>query len=1180
MCANCIGGLDMLNIYYGRESIDKENFIYSMIRERGWSTERPVLVIVPDQYTLAAERQAFRYLETECLLGLDVYSLSRLGHQILNETSGNRQTFIDKYGRQMLLVKIVRELEAQLQIFRMSTRKSSFIELTNDFISDMKQYGITPEGLRMVLADVEKDSLLYRKLTDLCLIYSAYQERIAGKYTDSEDYIDLYIEKVADSRIVRGASIWVYGFDSFSPKSLQVLSALMGSAEEMSVVLTYDRNARDAELFELTASVAGRLRGCAADAGCGIGVCARIADVVDRIGGGEAAGSGSGPEDDSGTGDSTRTGDIQKSMKTKKCSTALEFLEHELFVPVPEQFPGDPDGITIVEAANFYNEAESAASHILSLIRDKGYRRRDITVICNDQTSRVPIIRRVFDEYGIDLFMDTKRSILNSGVAVFLLSMLTVVSERYRSQDVFTALKTGFSGLTPEETDELENYVLKYHVRGMMWKKEFTLGVSEYGEDGLQELNKLRTKAAAFFGGLEKRCRGKQTNREFLIRFYRYLTEELRIEDTIAQVKETQESEALLELAEETEQIWELILGLFEQIEELIGDELFEIREFTELLKTGLSQIQVGILPTTQDDLMLGTLQRTRSANVRAVLILAANEGILPAVAADDSLFGPDELEYLAAAGHEICKSEPVRIREERLALYRNLAMPSDEIWISYSCSDEEGKEMRKSSLVEDLMNIFPELRTKPDVLNAGRDEELIGGKYSTLRHLTDRLNRAGRGGEEISGFWRPVYAWYRENEAELTEMVERGLRFENKIPNLSRERARMLFRDRYGERTLSPSRLESYSRCPFSYFVDFGLAPRERRVYEAAGREIGDVYHHCIMNLTEKLSREGLWDTITDEDCRRLVSEAVAAETKDYREGLFRFGNRERYRARRMEEVCFETLRMLVRQARAGKIAKSSYEVRFGRGAEIKPIELEIDGQKIFIEGQIDRVDILGNGRLKIIDYKSGKRILKTDEIRAGYSLQLMVYLEAAGEKSRKPGGVFYFHISEPRVDADGISAEGAFADRTDDAAGADNQNEFMSAPDDQAADLLSDPLHKLIADGLRESFRLNGLLVDDPETVEEIAGDFSEKSDVVDSVKRLKNGKISGSALISEADFEGLQKDVAEKLEEICRSLLKGEIGITPMQIKDKTACDYCANRSICRFDTAFKGCSYRKI
>ena len=1168
----------MLNIYYGRESIDKEKFIYSAIRARGYSTEQPVLVIVPDQYTLDAERQAFRYLETECLLGLDVCSLSRLGHQILNETGGGRRTFIDKYGRQMLLVKIVRELEEQLQIFRVSSRKNSFIELTNDFISDMKQYGITPEVLQCVLADVEKDGLLYRKLSDLCLIYSAYQERIAGKYTDSEDYIDLYIEKVKDSGIVRGAVIWVYGFDSFSPKSLQALGGLMGAAEEMNVVLTYDRNAGDAELFELTASVAGRLRQCAEDAGCGIGVSTEIRDAAGRA-----------------------------DLKAEKNAAALEFLEHELFAPTPEKFPGEPDGVTIVEAANFYGEVESAASHVLSLIRDKGYRRRDIAIICNDQGTRAPVIRRVFNEYGIDLFMDAKRSILNSGVAVFLLSMLTVVSERYRSQDVFTALKTGFSGLPPEAVDELENYVLKYHVRGMMWKKDFTLGVSEYGEEGLEALNELRTKAVTFFEGLEARCAGKQTNREFLIRFYRYLTEDLHIGDTIARAKETQESEALLELAEETAQVWDLILGLFDQIEELIGDEPFEIREFTELLKTGLSQIQVGILPATQDDILLGTMQRTRSVNVRAVLILAANEGILPAAASDDSLFGPDELESLAAAGHEICKTEPIRVREERLAMYRNLSKPSDELWISYSCSDEEGKEIRKSSLIEDLQNIFPDLKTKPDVLNAGRDADLIGGKYSTLRHLTDQLNRAARGGEEIDAIWQPVYAWYRENEAELTEMVERGLRFENQIPNLSRERVQMLFRDRYGERMLSPSRLESYSRCPFSYFIDFGLAPRERRVYEAAGREIGDVYHHCIMNLTQRLSREGLWETITDADCRRLVSEAVAAERKDYREGLFRFGNRERYRARRMEEVCYETLRMLVQQARAGKIAKSSYEVRFGRGAEIEPIVLEIDGQKIFIEGQIDRVDILENDRLKIIDYKSGQRKLDPGEIRAGYSLQLMVYLEAAGQKGRKPGGVFYFHIHEKRVSTDGYSTKAISTQNlsTNDVNTKDlstnsvitngvstegvNTKDAGGTPGDPGADplsdpLLSDPLHRFIADKLRNSFRLTGLMVNDPETVDAIAGELSGgskgSSGVVESVKRSKDGTISGKAVLSEEEFEDLQKDVAEKLEEICRSLLNGEIGITPMKIKDRTACDYCANRSICRFDTDFKGCSYRKI
>ena len=48
----------MLNIFYGRESIDKEQFIYEQIDK----SQRRTLVIVPDQYTLEAEKQAFRLL--------------------------------------------------------------------------------------------------------------------------------------------------------------------------------------------------------------------------------------------------------------------------------------------------------------------------------------------------------------------------------------------------------------------------------------------------------------------------------------------------------------------------------------------------------------------------------------------------------------------------------------------------------------------------------------------------------------------------------------------------------------------------------------------------------------------------------------------------------------------------------------------------------------------------------------------------------------------------------------------------------------------------------------------------------------------------------------------------------------------------------------------------------------
>ena len=207
----------MLNIYYGRESVNKEKFIYDRIAgtapsvgnaptlgtalvkgaasastgnapdmgsaqiagsgSPGFSEDRRVLIIVPDQYTLEAERQAFRYLNVTGLVGLDVFSMSRLGHNILRELGGGRRTFIDKYGRQMLLTQIAREKDGELQVFKGNMAKNSFVELANDFISELKQYGVTPEGLRAVRDSVPEKTLLHRKLSDLSLIYGEYQKK-------------------------------------------------------------------------------------------------------------------------------------------------------------------------------------------------------------------------------------------------------------------------------------------------------------------------------------------------------------------------------------------------------------------------------------------------------------------------------------------------------------------------------------------------------------------------------------------------------------------------------------------------------------------------------------------------------------------------------------------------------------------------------------------------------------------------------------------------------------------------------------------------------------------------------------------------------------------------------------------------------------------------------------------
>ena len=118
-------------------------------------------------------------------------------------------------------------------------------------------------------------------------------------------------------------------------------------------------------------------------------------------------------------------------------------------------------------------------------------------------------------------------------------------------------------------------------------------------------------------------------------------------------------------------------------------------------------------------------------------------------------------------------------------------------------------------------------------------------------------------------------------------------------------------------------------------------------------------------------------------------------------------------------------------------------------------------------------------------------------------------------------------------------------------------------------------------VEDKIRKNFRMNGIMVDDEEVIEEIAGRFTGSSDVV-QIKNTKEGiKSAGKeTLVAEDEFAGLQEDVEDKVKELCEDLLAGRIDIHPMKTRDTSACAFCRYRGICRFDTVFEGCSYNII
>lgn len=334
----------MLNIYYGGEQTDREKFIFEHVKGK-------TLLLVPDQFSLQAERDAFFYLKEDSLMDLRVMDFSTLGHKVIQQTGGKRPELIDKYGRHMLLSRIVCKMNDSLNIYRGLDRKNSFIEMLNSVISEMKRYDVAEEDLESALNSLEDNSYLKYKIGDILTIYREYQQQIQGKYLDSEDYITFYGDKMLEAPMISESEVWIYGFDTFTPKNLLVIERLLRASRGVNIVMTYEK---DSEIFGLTGYVMKQL----ADLAEGIGGTAEIRQI---------------------------NGELRK--------TVWQHSEN----PVP---------VTLVAASNMYAEADRAAAYILELVRDRGYRFGDIVVVCNDADIRGGILKRTFMRWGIPVFMD------------------------------------------------------------------------------------------------------------------------------------------------------------------------------------------------------------------------------------------------------------------------------------------------------------------------------------------------------------------------------------------------------------------------------------------------------------------------------------------------------------------------------------------------------------------------------------------------------------------------------------------------------------------------------------------------------------------------------------------------------------------------------------------------------
>lgn len=1091
-----------LKFVFGPSGSGKSSYLYQhVIQESMKYPERNYIVLVPEQFTMQTQKDLVMMHERKGIMNIDVLSFARLAYRVFEETGGGGLPVLDDEGKNLILRKIAGDYESELKMLGGHMKKQGYISEVKSVISEFTQYDIGEDEIERVMESAGESSRLYYKLADIRLLYRGFTDYLREKYITKEELLDVLSREVEKSERLKNSTVVLDGFTGFTPVQDRLLGELMRHCREVIVTVTMDRRENPYvyehpyQLFALSKQMVTSLLQIAKQNKIPVEEPVELYDHV--------------------------------PWRFKE-QEALAFLEKHLFRYGAGAYEKEQEQVKLHLAKNPREEAYAVAEQVRRMMREDGYRLRDIGVIVSDMDVYADHLKQAFIKYDIPFFMDHKRSILLNSFVEYIRSVLHMAEQSFSYESVFRFLRTNLAGFTYEEIDELENYVIGLGIKGYKhWQEKWTRKLKGMAQEDLDKMNHYRRQLVEKVDGLIYVLRQRRKTVADITRaIYEFMVQE-NLQVRLAEQEELFKAKGELALAREYAQIYRIVIELFDKFVELLGDEEVSLSEYCKLLDAGLEEARVGVIPPEVDQVVIGDMQRTRLKDIKALLFAGANDVYLPGALLRTGLLSELDREKFAREKLTLSAGGKEKAYVQKFYLYLNLTKPSEKLNIYYSKVSADGKSVRPSYLIQELQKLFPKLKV--------RDEE----RYLKEQELTenigfDRMIREFvQKRHETDGAWCELYSWYKKNP-KWQEKVERFLEagyYRKPLDALTEEAAKRLYGEEF---ETSITRMERFAVCAFSHFLTYGLGLREREEYDFQAADLGNVCHRALERFSYKVEQEtGDWLKLTEEQRNQYVEESVEEAIADYGNSILYSSSRNAYLIVRMKRMLEKTVWALTKQLAAGDFKPSAYEMRFANG-------------------KIDRVDTCEDGDciyVKVIDYKTGSKSFDVTALYHGLQLQLMVYMDAAlqleqkkhPEKEILPAGVFYYRIQDPLIDRPKEGEE---------------------------------------QESILKELKPDGMISLEKEVLEHLDHCMVGESSVI-PVKYNKNGSLSKSSKAASAqDFYLMMKYAVNKVEEIRQKILSGDVKVNPYRRGTETSCDYCSYRQICGFDTKMEGYRYREI
>lgn len=976
-----------LQMILGPSGSGKSYYIYNKIIKDGIKDkDTNYILLVPEQYSMALQRKLVMMHPAKGMMNIDVIGFNRLCFRVFDELCIKPAKVLEDFGKSMLIRKAAGERKDDMSVYSGSLDKSGFIDEVKSLMSEMYQYDISRDNLEKtidILKDEPGDILLYKKLLDMKAIFTAFDDKLSDNYIVAEKLTEVLAQNIERSELIKRSVIVFDGFTGFTPVQLKLVEKLIKYSKSSFGVFTIDRkfynkkHVKEHELFYLTKKTVADLKEIA------------IKNMVDI--------------------DEDIFMDENGINRFSDGSKYISFLEKNIFRFPYEKCDDEVEDISVTVYDNPRKEIEGVAYRIDKLVREEGLRYKDIAVISGNLSGISNQVERIFGVYGIPYFLDASIPIKNNPYINSIEYLLRIVRENFSYDSVFAFLKAGIIRELDETDIELiENYVLRKGIRGKSgWSREW--------DDETEEIRTFVVSVLMpFYDSLSKKENSIKEYTDILICFM----EENGYEERMSEYKN----------------LYEKLLSVLDKMNEIMGKDKLSIEDFTELLKLGLKDLSLGVIPKALDMTVVGDITRTRLSDIKVLFIVGVNDGIIPKKSNAPCIISDSEKERLSELGLTLAPSDRFNSYIEQFYLYLNMTKPKDRLMLSYTCMNSDNEQLRPSYIISRIMNIFTKMSVKKD------EDFKVANRKTSLNTLIENIHRIMSGDMSSLNETMSLYKLYLDDNDESIGLIEKAFSYNNIPKDLSKDISDLL---KLKLASQSVSRLEKYAACAYSYFLQYILELSERKIRQIDNRDIGNILHeameHMYRHVHDNMNND--WTSISEEKRDAMVDEYVEEAFNNAYDSLTAEEGRYLYLLNVLKRIGKRTAKVLSGITDKDVLRPEYFEYKFKK--EIKPEDETFD---MTIKGIVDRGDVYYSQedkalRLRIIDYKSGGHKFEISKLYEGLSLQLSVYMNIMQElveneynKNKSdneklkvtPEGMYYYRMTDPYVEAeDTLTAE-----------------------------------------------------------------------------------------------------------------------------------------------------------